>query len=1010
MKNFTRKIWGSVLSFALLVSLGTTIALAQTTISGTVTDAETKETLVGVNIIVKGKVIGTITDLSGKFTLNVNQAPPFTLVFSMVGFNSKEVEITGGMSNLSVELAESSIMGQEVVISASRVEESIMKSPVSVEKMDIIAIREVPQASFYDALNNMKGVEMSTQSLTFKSFNTRGFNANGNVRTVQMIDGMDNQAPGLNFSVGNIVGISELDLESVELLPGASSALYGPNAINGILLMNSKNPFQYQGLSANVRTGIMNESSRTTPSTGFYDFSVRYAKAFSDKVAFKVNMSYLRADDWQANDFRDQSLLNGSTIATGSLATNPAFNGVNIYGDETNVNMFSIAQQMVAAGVLPNAALGVIPQTFVSRTGYRESDLADYGTKSLKLNAALHWRITDRVEAILQGNYGFGTTVYTGADRYSIANFNMGQYKAELRGANWFLRAYTTQERSGDAFAVGIAAQGINEAWKPSTTWFPQYVGAFAQAKLQGANDAAAHGLARAFADQGRLVPGTPAFEAAKNAVISRPIPGNASGVGAQFVDKTNLYHFEGSYQFADIKWADFVVGANYRIYQLNSEKTLFATDENGDEFTIKEYGGYAQGSKKLFNDKFKLTASVRYDKNENFEGQWSPRVSGVYSAGNHNFRASYQTGFRIPTTQDQYIDLVTPQARLIGGLPLFRDRYNFSGNPVYTLATVTNFGAGVLAATQPNSPVYQQSIQQATQLAIQQATAIITQQVQQGLIPPAQAPAAIAALVPTLVPAIAAQVVPGNAAAANQDKLVEYQPTTFRPEVVKSYEIGYKGLFSNRLLIDSYVYFNQFQNFIGGQVLIQDRNFNPQSPASALGLNLLSANTRNVYSMPVNRTEVIRSWGWALGADYKLPKNYSIGGNVSYNTLSNLDELAESGFQPSFNTPEYRYVINFANREVAKNLGFAVSYRWQGEFAWQSSFVAPTVSTQQLSVMPAFGTFDAQLSYKLKSLKSIIKVGGTNLFNSTGYRQAWGNPTVGTMYFVSLTFDEFLN
>jgi iron complex outermembrane recepter protein len=1010
MKNFTRKIWGSVLSIALLVSLGTTMALAQTTISGTVTDSGTKETLVGVNIIVKGKVIGTITDLSGKFTLNVNQAPPFTLVFSMVGFNSKELEVTGGMSNLSVELAESSIMGQEVVISASRVEESIMKSPVSVEKMDIIAIREVPQASFYDALNNMKGVEMSTQSLTFKSFNTRGFNANGNVRTVQMIDGMDNQAPGLNFSVGNIVGISELDLESVELLPGASSALYGPNAINGILLMTSKNPFQYQGLSANVRTGVMNESSRTQPSTGFYDFSMRYAKAFSDKVAFKVNMSYLKADDWQANDFRDQSLLNGSSIATGSLSNNPAFNGVNIYGDETNVNMFSIAQQMVTAGALPNAVLGVIPQTFVSRTGYRESDLADYGTKSLKLNAALHWRITDRVEAILQGNYGFGTTVYTGADRYSIANFNMGQYKAELKGANWFLRAYTTQERSGDAFAVGIAAQGINEAWKPSTTWFPQYVGAFAQAKLQGASDAAAHGAARAFADQGRLVPGTAAFEAAKNGVVNRPIPGNASGVGAQFVDKTNLYHFEGSYQFADIKWADFVIGANYRIYQLNSEKTLFATDENGDEFSITEYGGYAQGAKRLFNDKFKLTASVRYDKNENFEGQWSPRVSGVYSAGNHNFRASYQTGFRIPTTQDQYIDLVTPQARLIGGLPLFRDRYNFSGNPIYTLATVTQFGGAVLAATQPSSPVYQASIQQATQLAITQATAIVTQQVQAGQILPQNAPAAIAALVPTIVPQIAAQLVPANAAAANKDKLVTYQPTTFRPEVVKSYEIGYKGLFSNRLLIDSYVYFNQFQNFIGGQVLVQDRNFNPQNPASALGLNLLSANTRNVYSMPVNRTEVIRSWGWALGADYKLPKNYSIGGNVSYNTLSNLDELAVTGFQPSFNTPEYRYVLNFANREVVKNLGFAVSYRWQGEFAWQSSFVAPAVSTQQLSVMPAFGTFDAQMSYKVKSLKSIIKVGGTNLFNNTGYRQAWGNPTVGTMYFVSLTFDEFLN
>ncbi|MFL0684950.1 MAG: TonB-dependent receptor [Algoriphagus aquaeductus] len=997
MKNFTRKIWGTVFSLVLLVSLGTTIALAQTTISGTVTDAQTKETLVGVNIIVKGKVIGTITDLSGKFTLNVNQDPPFTLVFSMVGFNSKEVEVSGGMTNLSVELAESSILGQEVVISASRVEESIMKSPVSVEKMDIIAIREVPQASFYDALNNMKGVEMSTQSLTFKSFNTRGFNANGNVRTVQMIDGMDNQAPGLNFSVGNIVGISELDLESVELLPGASSALYGPNAINGILLMTSKNPFQYQGLSANVRTGLMHESGRSQPGTGFYDFSARYAKAFSDKVAFKMNVGYLRADDWQANDFRDQSLANGFGF-DGNRGTNPGYNGVNIYGDESTQNMFTVGQSLVQAGLLPQAALGIIPQTQVSRTGYAERDLADYNTKSLKLNAALHWRLNDRVEAIFQGNYGFGTTVYTGADRYSIANFNMGQYKAELRGANWFLRAYTTQERSGDAFAVGIAANAINEAWKPSETWFGQYVGAFAQAKLTGATDQAAHTAARGVADQGRFQPGSPEFQQALAATTSTPIPGQFQTpprrIGSQFVDKTNLYHLEGSYQLTDITWADFVVGANYRIYALNSEKTLFAVDENGDEFRINEYGGYIQGAKRLFDDKFKLTASVRYDKNENFDGQWSPRVSGVYSINNHNFRGSYQTGFRIPSTQDQYIDLVTPQARLLGGLQFFRDRYNFNANPVYSLATVTAFGNAFLDSTR--DPAIQQ-------LALAEAQRRAEEAIRNGQLPnnPQAIQAFIAAAVPQLVPVFAAQ--------ANQDKLTTFQLTQFRPEKVKSFEIGYKGLYSNRLLIDAYAYFNRFENFIGGQVLIQDRNPNPQNPASALGINLLFANTRNVYSIPVNRTEIIKSWGWALGADYKLPKNYSIGGNVSFNTLSNLDELAETGFQPAFNTPEYRYVINFANREFVKNLGFAFSYRWQGEFVWQSSFVAPAVSSQQLSVMPAFGTFDAQFSYKLKSLKSIIKVGGTNLFND-GYRQAWGNPTVGSMYFVSLTFDEFLN
>jgi outer membrane receptor protein involved in Fe transport len=999
MSNFTQKMRGTVFLFALLVSLISTEAFAQTVIKGTIIDAENKETLVGVNILVKGKVIGTITDLSGKYNLNVNQEPPFVLVFSMVGYVTKEIEITNGMSTLDIALTETSILGQEVIVSASRMEEGILQSPVSIEKMDIIAIRDAPQASFYDALNNLKGVELSTQSLTFKSFNTRGFNANGNVRTVQMIDGMDNQAPGLNFSVGNIAGISELDLESVELLPGASSALYGPNAINGILLMNSKNPFQYQGLSASVRTGVMDEGSRvgrngqSQAATGFYDFSARYAKAFNDKLAFKVNVQYLTADDWQANDFRDQSLLNGSTIAGGSRENNPGFNGVNIYGDETNVNMTSVAQSLIAAGRLPAGALGIIPNTFVSRTGYAERDIADYGTKSLKLNAALHWRINDRVEAILQGNYGFGTTVYTGADRYSIANFTLGQYKAELRGANWYVRAYTTQERSGDAFAVGIAAQGINEAWKPSQQWFGEYVGAYAQAVTGGANPDAAHGLARGFADQGRFAPGSAQFNQALAGVTSRPIPGNAEGVGARFVDKTNLYHLEGSYNFSDeIKFAEVVVGANYRVYDLNSEGTLFVTDENGDEFSIAEYGGYIQASKKLLNDKFKLTASARYDKNENFAGQWSPRVSGVFTQGNHNFRASYQTGFRIPTTQDQFIDLVTPQARLIGGLPLFRDRNNFGTNPVYSLANVTQFGGAVLAGTQDPAVI---------QAAIAQATQLVTQQVQAGLIPPSAAPAAIQALVPQLVPVISAQ--------NSQSILQEFELTEFKPERVRSFEVGYKGLISNRLLVDAYVYFNRFENFIGGQVLVQDRTPNPANPASVLNLNLLSANTRNIYSMPVNRSEIIQSWGWAVGADYKLPKNYTVGGNVSFNTLNNLEELTESGFQPSFNTPEYRYVLNFANREVVKNLGFAVAYRWQGEFVWQASFVGPLVSTQQLSVMPAFGTFDAQISYKLKSLKSILKIGGSNLF-SNGYRQAWGNPTVGTMYFVSMTFDEFLN
>ncbi len=986
MQNFTFKIRQSVFLLLVIVSFGATTVTAQTTtITGKVVEEETGETLVGVNILVKGKVIGTITDLSGNFNLRVNQEPPLTLIFSMVGFSSKEVEVSqSNVDNLKITLSESSILGQEVIVSASRIEESVLKSPVTVESMDIISIRNAPQPNFYDALNNMKGVEMNTQSLTFKSFNTRGFNANGNVRTVQLIDGMDNQAPGLNFSVGNIAGISELDLESVELLPGASSALYGPNAINGILLMNSKNPFQYQGLSVQMKSGIMSESGRTSPNTGFYDFSARYATAFSDRVALKVNVSYLSADDWQANDFRDQSLLNGSSIEGGTHINNPAYNGINIYGDESSLNLFNIAS---GAG-LPDQILSLVPNTFVSRTGYRERDLADYNTESLKLNAALHWRINDRVEAILQGNYGTGTTVLTGADRYSITGFSIGQYKAELRGSNWFVRAYTTQERSGDSYAVGIAASGINEAWKSSEQWYGEYLQNFIGARLGGAEENTAHGIARNAADAGRYDPGSPQFNQALEDVRSRPIPGDFQApprrIGSRFVDKTNLYHLEGSYTLTDIEFADFVVGGNYRVYQLNSDKTLFATDENDNEFTINEFGGYVQGSKTLLNDNLKLTGSIRYDKNENFEGQFSPRISAVYTAGKHNFRASFQKGFRIPTTQDQYIDLLTPQARLVGGLPLFRERYNFNSNPIYSLATVTQFGGAIqqLAGT----PAFQQEV-----------FGIIYAQFPPGT--PQNDPAVLAAV---------AQAIPVIAAQRNQDLKQPYELRTFSPEVVKSYEIGYKALLlENKLLIDGYYYYNRFENFIGGQVLIQDRN--PGSGiASDLGLNLLNTNTRNVFSTPVNREELIKSYGWALGVDYQLPENFTIGGNVSFNKLANIEEL--DGFQPAFNTPEYRTNLTLANRNIKnKNIGFAVAWRWQDEFVWQSSFVAPAVSTQMLSVMPAFSNLDAQISYKLQSIKSIIKIGGSNLF-SNGYRQAWGNPTVGTTYFVSITFDEFLN
>ncbi|MDR6564756.1 MULTISPECIES: TonB-dependent receptor domain-containing protein [unclassified Arcicella] len=989
MKNyFTTIRLGLVTSLLFLTSM----LFAQTKISGKISDGSTKEPLIGVSISVKGRVIGTISDTKGSFSLTTSTPTPFTVIVSSVGYNTQEFIVDGSKSNYDITLSEQVIMGQEVVISASRVEQSIMKSPVSIEKMDIRAIQNTPSVSFYDALKNLKGVEVSTQSLTFSSVNTRGFNANGNVRMVQLIDGMDNQAPGLNFSVGNIVGISELDLESAELLPGAASALYGPNALNGILLMNSKSPFLYQGLSASVKTGVMNESSRSVATTGYYDASIRYAKAFNNKFAFKANFSYLKADDWQANDFRDQSFLNGSNF-NGTRDNNLAYNGVNTYGDETNVNMYS---GLLGNGTPGNGANGtsailgaiatfvypanipgiggksllqltgqspkqifdaIIPgQTTsnISRIGYNENDLASYGTTSLKLNGALHYRINDNVEAIAQASWGNGTTLYTGADRYSIKNFSLGQYKLEIKGSNFFVRAYTTQERSGDAYATGTLGSLVNEAWKPSTTWYPQYFGTFAQTALtnyatifagalgQGLAPAAAmtaaaastqsqfgayHTAARTLADAGRLTPASPSWNTTLDNVKSQPIPR-----GAKFNDKSNLYAIEGMYNLSQAfnNVVDVIVGANYRTYSLNSGGTLFATQEanadgssnpNAKEFTISEFGAYTQLAKDLFDKKFRLSGSLRYDKNENFAGQFTPRVSGVFSpTNNHNFRLSYQTGFRIPTTQDQYIDLLTPQARLIGGLPLFDTRYQLSGKSYIYQSVLAN----------PTDPT----------------------------------------------------------------KWQVYNRKEYKPERVASWEIGYKGLVAQKLFVDAYYYTSTFTNFSISQVVVK--------PDPAI------AGRVQPYSLPTNADNDVKTEGWAIGLDYALPGGFNIGGNVSHNVLSNDGGLTSGQLQ--YNTPAYRYNFSLGNRNIAKTgLGFNVVWRYQESFIWQSSFVSPAVNTLQAGNIPAFSTLDAQVSKKVASIKSIIKLGGTNILGKS-YVTSWGNPTVGSMFYIGIAFDELLN
>eukprot|EP00388_Colpodella_angusta_P001594 GDKJ01004996.1.p1 GENE.GDKJ01004996.1~~GDKJ01004996.1.p1 ORF type:complete len:1026 (+),score=80.98 GDKJ01004996.1:2696-5773(+) len=1022
-KHFTTMRLGLITTLLFMTSM----LFAQTKISGKISDGSTKEPLIGVSISVKGRVIGTISDTKGSFSLTTSTPTPFTVIVSSVGYNTQEFIVDGSKSNYDITLSEQVIMGQEVVVAASRVEESVMKSPVTVEKMDLRAIQNTPSASFYDGLANLKGVDMATQGLLFKSINMRGFGSTGNPRIVQMIDGMDNSAPGLNFAVDNIIGMPELDVESVELLPGAASALYGPNAINGLILMNSKSPFLYQGLSASTKFGLMSADNRSTTTTPFTDLSIRYAKAFNNKIAFKLNFSHIQAKDWQATNFTNLN-LGGNNDPSRGLGTKSDYDGMNVYGDEIQANLQTL-----------NSAL---PNVNVSRTGYREVDLVDHNTKSLKFNAALHYRLTEKVEAIAQVNYGEGTTLYTGTGRYSLRDFNITQAKLELRGSNFTLKAYTTQERSGSSYTAGLAAIGMLTEIKSNNAWYTEYAGAYVTAKTAGATDDNAHLSARQYADRNMPQPGTAAF----NTLLDKYRNTSITSGGGAFADKSNLYHAEGLYNFKDqIKFAEVTVGANYRLYELRSEGTLFSDLKDGrtGKITINEYGAFAQVSKTLFNEHLKLTGSLRYDKNQNFDGQYTPRFSAVYSPSQeHNVRLSYQTGFRIPTTQNQYIDLQTPAGTLIGGLSEFDSRYKLATG--VTREVLTDFAANPSKYITPtvlaNAQTYATAavtaqlatIQNAVIAGVQaQVTAAVTAQVQAavaaGQIPPANAAAAIQAgvqqqmasasvqtLIQTTVQStvvqkvteVTKQVAPAYALAS----LPKYKARPLVPEKIQSYEIGYKGLIKKTLFVDASYYYSVYKNFIGGNtILVPTAAAGPGLPIeSGLG----SGSTRAGYSRPANSDEDITISGWSLGLSYLLNKGYTVGGSISNNQMNNFTASTEVPYA-GFNSPKYSYKLNFGKRITSGNKwGFNLAYRYQDAFTWESSFPTPTTTNVPLfsnTTVPAINNFDAQFSYKLNSIKSIVKLGGTNL-GGKPYFQAYGSSSVGSMYYVSLTFDELLN
>ncbi len=922
----------SYLVTLLLANILTIAAFAQNvTINGNVRNSNTKEGSGAVSVLIKGGETGTFTDDKGNFRITVKSLP-VTLLISSVGYELQEVTVSSASGLTQVDLKPSSALGQEVVVAANRVPQKIMESPVSIERISAANIRNSPVSNYYDVVTTLKGVDITTSSLTFKTPTTRGFNSSGNTRFNQLVDGMDNQAPGLNFSVASIIGLSELDVDNIELLSGASSALYGPGGMNGTLLMTSKNPFKYQGLSFLVKEGLMHVGADRQRDPGAYhNWNLRWGKKVSEKFAFKINAELIQARDWLAVDNRNYS-RSGTTgaVIAGDRKTDPNYDGINVYGDETTVDMRLFFSQIAAS--LPGAANFIIAnglltnQQNVSRTGYTEKELINPNTVNFKLAGSVHYKITPNTEAILAAYWGTGNTIYTGSDRYSLKDFKMGQYKFEINNKNWSFRAYTTQENAGESYNLTATTRLFNESWKKSVTtdaagnptpqatdWYIQYTYNYLSNRMNGMTAYDAHQASRAIADAGRPKAGSDAIKAGYDAIRKKPISQN----GGLLQDASDLYAVEANYNLTHItkSFADILVGANYKRYVLNSKGTLFA-DSTGPK-GLSQYGAYIQASRQLI-DRLNLTLSGRYDKADDFKGRFTPRITVLFKLmKDNNIRLSFQTAYRFPSNQQQYINLQVGSTRLIGSHPSFATLFGFPGNPLYTFTSS-----------------------------------------------------------------------PGSSLLTN---FKTFNPPAVKPESVNSFEVGYKGLLlESKLLVDVYGYFGQYKDFLGRVNTIQT--------TSGLASDTSNPNKRRNISVVVNSSDKVKTYGFGLGLDYRLPLNFIVGANLSSDVLKDVP----ANFVAYFNAPKYKTNFSLGNTGFGpgKRLGFSMAWRWQQGFYYQGDFANGN--------LPDVHNVDAQISLKLpKANKSIIKLGATNLLNQN-YYNAIGNSQVGGLYYVSFGYNIY--
>jgi outer membrane receptor protein involved in Fe transport len=957
-----------------------TAVVAQTQISGTVAD-DNGQPVPGASVVLDSNT-GTVTDFDGNFTLNTSQTPPFTITVSSVGLETKSVTVSSAAQALNITLGASSTELDEIVVSASRIAQRLFESPVTVEKFSTRDIQATPSADYFNGLANLKSVNVLEAGLVFSQISLRGFTDIYNEGLVTLVDGMNNQAPVFGFGVGNLIGLHDIDVQSVEILPGAASALYGADAYKGIVFINSKNPFDHEGIDISYRRGQTEQDAAGI--NMFEDFAIRLGGKINDKLAIKATVSHKWGTEWAAEDYRHTSNRN---IIEGYSTDNPDYNAVNVEGEQ------AFTSGVIAKAIADTAGMPTLVDLFalspnyfktVYSTGYKLVDLMGNDTYNTKGNFAIHYRPNSNTEISVQSLIGTGKApLYTGATVYNLDEVLVQQHKVELKSGGLKAKFFYTHEDAGNTSITGYdavnmannasGARLVQAGLIPATSSLAQanglqnaWGGAYIQALLGGIapdNIPTASALpwvlgqiqthimgtamsggdpssltlsdlfgdttdyhidARRFANATLPQVGTADFN---NALADSRSNSIEIGTGSIVQDLSKIFNYEVDYDFGDkFDFGNLIVGASLRNYELATGGTLYTDYDAPIEYS--EYGAYAQLKKSMMDDKLTVTASARYDKQSVLEsGNFTPRLGFLFNLSeNQNIRLTAQTGFRNPTNQDKFIGLNQRSFFIVGNEKSSIGRFNTGG------VDLVNGEKGSFEG----NDIMNNSVNKVK----------------------------------------------------NADGSWSSADLNFaKPETVSTVELGYR-FNSPGFTFDISGYYNAYKDKIAGVYVYTpylDGDFSTVDTA-------MDKKEYFEFQIDSNIDNDFSAYGLSFEAIKTLSPSLTANLVYEYNDLDYTpDPIVEVNM--SWNTPEHRVKAGL-NYELDKAVNISANGRYNSEYYYESSFFNTDV--------PENVVFDAKLSVDLKEFNSILEIGGNNI-GGENYIAIPGSGLVGTTYYAAL-------